>query len=191
MLIVGLGNPGKEYEHTRHNAGAWFIEKLAADYNVTLKEDKKFHGLYNTIIVDNHKCHLLIPTTYMNNSGRAVFAVSDFYKIPDNQILVVHDELDLEPGIAQLKIGGGNAGHNGLKDISLVIKTNYLRLRIGIGRPPEKGIEHVLGKPSKADRDLIDEVINRSIDLLPLILKGQLSLAMNQLHTKKESQHGI
>ena len=191
MLIVGLGNPGEEYEDTRHNAGAWLIEQLARNHHITLREEKKFHGLYGSITMENKKCHLLFPTTYMNDSGHAVHALAGFYKIPDHDILVAHDELDLDPGIAQLKMGGGNAGHNGLKSISQHIKTDYLRLRIGIGRPPVKGIEHVLSAPSKADRALIDEAIDRSILVLPLIIKGLLPAAMKELHTKKEVTDGI
>jgi peptidyl-tRNA hydrolase, PTH1 family len=185
-LIIGLGNPGKEYEQTRHNAGAWFIERLLQEANTTLKPEKKFHGLSCKTILFNQECHLLIPTTYMNLSGQAVSAIAKFYKIPPQAILVAHDDLDLAVGSLRLKQGGGHGGHNGLRDIISHLGTNdFLRLRFGIGHPGHKDrvTDHVLSKITKTDKKQIDTAIERAVDILPLILKGEMQQAMQELHT--------
>lgn len=187
-LIVGLGNPGNEYEQTRHNAGGWFVEQLAQQHNQSWQTDSKFHGLVSKISSDNHECRLLIPTTYMNNSGRAVAAIANYYKISPEQILIVHDELDLAAGIVRLKINGGDGGHNGLKDIikSLDSKKFY-RLRIGIDRPkPTVSIvDYVLDRPSKTQRQLIDQAIERALTIIPELLTGHVSKATQELHTQE------
>lgn len=183
QLIVGLGNPGKDYQDTRHNAGAWFVEKIAQANGATLKPEKKFFGDYAAININGHKIHLLNPTTFMNASGKAVGAIMKFFKIPKEAILVAHDELDLDPGIAKLKFGGGIAGHNGLRDIRNYCTENFLRLRVGIGRPPRKGVEHVLNKPNKSEREKIDDSLYLADRVLPLLLKGELETAMKDLHT--------
>lgn len=188
QLIVGLGNPGPEYEKTRHNAGAWFIEALAHHYHSELRADKKFFGLCGRINIENHDIRLLIPTVYMNLSGQSTQAIAKFYQIKPEAILVCHDELDLDPGIAKLKQGGGLAGHNGLKDIANKIGTkDYLRLRLGIGRPhpKQKGADYVLNRPSIGDRQRIDQAIDDSIFVLPDIINGQLDKAMKTLHTRE------
>jgi PTH1 family peptidyl-tRNA hydrolase len=185
-LIVGLGNPGSKYDKTRHNAGAWFIEYLAAQHSIQLRADTSFQGLYSRLHSDSLICHLLIPTTFMNHSGRAVRALAHYYKLQPEEILVVHDELDLMPGVARLKEGGGSGGHNGLKDIVHILKTpKFWRLRLGIGHPgrKEQVIHYVLNAPNQADFNKIEEAIFRGKEILPLLLEGQLQKAMQQLHT--------
>jgi PTH1 family peptidyl-tRNA hydrolase len=192
-LIVGLGNPGSEYEHTRHNAGVWFVEQLAKQCNQTWQSDSKFHGLISKINIDAHECRLLIPTTYMNNSGRAVAALANYYKITPEQILIVHDELDVPVGSVRLKMNGGDGGHNGLKDIfkSLDSKKFY-RLRIGIDRPKNAitMVDYVLDKPSKTQRQEIDHAIDDALAIVPDLLAGHISKATQILHTQ-EVQDGI
>jgi PTH1 family peptidyl-tRNA hydrolase len=185
-LIVGLGNPGQEYEHSRHNAGFWFVEALARKYNAVFRHEKKFHGDIARLYADGHDIWLLKPDTYMNDSGKAVQALAQFYKIQLPHILAVHDELDLEPGIARLKSAGGHGGHNGLRDIISKMGGNgFLRLRLGIGHPGDKKkvTGHVLKKTSTDDKIEIDRAIERSIDVFPDFATGDLAKAMNQLHT--------
>lgn len=184
-LIVGLGNPGTEYEHTRHNAGAWFVERLAAMSSCQLNLQKKFHGATCKANFDGHECHLLTPTTYMNLSGQAVLALMNFYKIPAENILVAHDDLDLPIGTVKLKIGGGHGGHNGLRDIITRISSReFARLRIGIGHPGSKDrvTNHVLSKAKKAEQDQINLAIDNAIRVLPQILTGDFDSAMRELH---------
>lgn len=185
QLIIGLANPGAEYAKTRHNAGEWLVEKLIAEQNISLKPEKKFHGLFGKMQINNEDCHLLIPTTYMNNSGKAIQAVAHFYKIPANAILVVHDELDLLPGTARIKQGGGDGGHNGLRDTTAQIGKDYWRLRIGIGHPGyrDKVLDYVLGTPSRADREQIDTAIRNAINVLPQFISGDTGRAIQVLHT--------
>jgi len=185
-LIVGLGNPGSEYEHTRHNAGFWFVEALARKHKAVFRYEKKFHGDIARVYADGHDVWLLKPDTYMNESGKAVQALAQFYKIQLAHILVVHDELDLEPGISRLKSAGGHGGHNGLRDIISKMGGNgFIRLRLGIGHPGDKKkvTGHVLKKTSVDDKIEIDRAIDRSIDVFPQIASGDLAKAMNQLHT--------
>lgn len=187
-LIVGLGNPGKEYERTRHNAGAWLVERFAASSGVVLRKEAKYQAL-----VGRHAASgawLLVPQTYMNASGRAVIMLAGFFKLAPAEILVAHDELDFAPGVAKLKLGGGIAGHNGLRDISQRLSSHeYWRLRLGIGHPGDKDQVHdyVLQKPSPEDRTAIDGAIDSALQVLPLCLAGDLQGAMLKLHTKDKS----
>ena len=183
-LVAGLGNPGKEYAETRHNAGFWWVDRLASGENATLKMDPRMHGFIARIPGD---IWLIEPQTFMNASGRAVSTLSRFYKIAPEHILVVHDELDLEPGTVRLKLGGGLGGHNGLKDIASHLGTqDFWRLRLGIGHPGEKKnvSDYVLKAPRKEEEELIQDAISRSLAAWPLIAKGQQQAAMLKLHTK-------
>ena len=187
QLIVGLGNPGREYEHTRHNAGAMLVEELARTCNATWLEDRKFSGHTTQITLGHQSVRLLLPSTYMNHSGQAVSALANFYKIAPAHILVVHDELDLQPGIARLKQGGGHGGHNGLRDIisSLGNQNSFVRLRIGIGHPGDAKIvaDYVLKKAPATEHSLIEDSIAKALAVLPDVVSGQLANAMKQLHT--------
>lgn len=185
-LIVGLGNPGKEYEDTRHNAGFWWVNELARQHNASFKADSKFHGLIARATLHEHDVYLLKPQTFMNVSGRAVGAVAQFYKIEAAQVLVVHDELDLPPGSAKLKLGGGHGGHNGLKDIIAHLGTkDFWRLRVGIGHPGERNevSNFVLNAPRKEEQVLIESALQRAQDVAPLIIEGKLEAAMLKLHS--------
>jgi PTH1 family peptidyl-tRNA hydrolase len=187
-LIVGLGNPGPEYEHSRHNAGFWFADAVAAAYKTPFRPERKFHGEVARIHVDGHDVWLLKPDTFMNNSGQAVQALARFYKIELPHILVVHDDLDLPPGTARLKQGGGHGGHNGLRDIINKLGGNgFLRLRLGIGHPGDKQkvTGHVLKKASSEDRIEIERAIERTLKVLPDIIAGNLEKAMNRLHVQQ------
>ncbi len=185
-LIVGLGNPTAEYEQTRHNAGFWLIDELAWQWKVGLREEKKFHGEVARGSYQGQDVWLLKPNTYMNLSGKAVAALAQFYKIQPNEILVVHDELDIACGKIRFKLGGGNGGHNGLKDIQAKLGTaDFYRLRLGIGHPGDRNlvVGYVLNKPSAAEREAIDRSIRQSIDALPDILEGKLEDAVRVLHS--------
>jgi PTH1 family peptidyl-tRNA hydrolase len=188
QLIVGLGNPGREYEETRHNAGAWLVERLARSHNCALATEPKFHGRSGRIQLAGRDLRLLVPTTFMNLSGQAVAAVANFYKIPADAILVAHDELDLPPGSARFKQGGSGGG-NGVRDIigRLGNQNTFHRLRIGIGHPgsADRVTGYVLGKPSGGDRIAIERAIDAAIDVLPLAVQGEWARAMNQLHAFK------
>lgn len=186
-LIVGLGNPGRDYEGTRHNAGFWFVDALADAAGATLRNESKFHGEAAKIRLHGEDLWLLKPMTFMNRSGQAVSALARFYKIEPEQILVVHDELDLPPGGAKLKRGGGHAGHNGLRDIiSAIGSKDFLRLRLGIGHPgsAKQVSNYVLSKPGKDDRISIDHAIAEAERILPELIDDQLQKAMNLLHSK-------
>ncbi|MES2353571.1 MAG: aminoacyl-tRNA hydrolase [Pseudomonadota bacterium] len=186
-LIVGLGNPGAEYFDTRHNAGFWWIDKLATDLRVSLTRESKFHGVVARGKHEGQDIWLLQPATFMNRSGRAVLALANFYRILPDEVLVVHDELDLPPGVVKIKQGGGNGGHNGLKDITACLTTpDYWRLRIGIGHPGDRDqvVDYVLHSPRKEEQSLIDEAIDRSLTLWPLMAAGDFRAAMLKLHTK-------
>jgi PTH1 family peptidyl-tRNA hydrolase len=185
-LIVGLGNPGREYEATRHNAGFWWVDELARKHSVNFKNESKFHGLVARAALHGHEVHLLKPQTFMNVSGRAVVALALFYKILPDQILVVHDELDLPPGSAKLKMGGGHGGHNGLKDIIAQLGTkDFWRMRIGIGHPGERAevVNYVLNAPRKEEQVLMEEAMQHAQDVAPLIIEGKLEAAMLKLHS--------
>jgi len=188
-LVVGLGNPGKEYERTRHNAGFWLLERYAVQSGVALRKDGKYQALVGRI--GPNGAWLVLPQSFMNASGRAVQMLAGFFKIAPAEILVVHDELDFEPGTAKIKQGGGIAGHNGLKDISQRLGSHdYWRLRLGIGHPGDRAAvsDYVLGKPSAEDRADIDEAIARSIEILPLCLSGDLQGAMQKLHSVEKEK---
>jgi PTH1 family peptidyl-tRNA hydrolase len=186
-LIVGLGNPGREYETTRHNVGFWWVDELAGRENFNFRTEAKFHGMAARGQLHGHEVALLKPQTFMNLSGRAVGALAQFYKILPAEILVVHDELDLQPGIARLKMGGGHGGHNGLKDIIAQLGTkDFWRLRLGIGHPGDRAevVNYVLNDPRREERELIEEAMQHSLHVAPLIVEGKLEAAMLRLHTK-------
>ena len=185
-LVVGLGNPGPEYEATRHNAGFWWVENLADAQRVRLRVQTKFFGRVGRLTDGEHDSWLLLPTTYMNASGRAVQAFASFYKIALDDILVVHDELDLPPGTARLKKGGGVAGHNGLKDISAKLGPDFWRLRLGIGHPGDRDevTDYVLHPPRQEEAELISNAVEFSLGVWPLIETGEMEKAMHRLHTK-------
>jgi PTH1 family peptidyl-tRNA hydrolase len=187
QLIVGLGNPGGEYEATRHNAGYWWIDQICAETSSKLAIEAKFFGLAGRLKIITHETWLLKPTTFMNASGRSVAALAKFYKIPPEAILVVHDELDLTPGNVKLKKGGGHGGHNGLKDIAAHLGTaDFWRLRLGIGHPGERSavVHYVLHTPLRDEMQLIEQCIDTSCALLPMLLEGSFEAAMLKLHTK-------
>ena|SRR5690606_10344427 len=188
-LIVGLDNPGKEHEGDRHNAGADFVQALAHAHKVILKVDKKYFGLTGKFSHGGRDIHLLIPTTYMNLSGKAVAALATYYKITPEQILVCHDELDFPPGEIRLKKGGGHGGHNGLRDTisALGNQNHFLRLRIGIGHPGDarQVADYVLKSPPKNERKLIEHGIEKALAITDMVLAGQLEKAMHQLHSKE------
>ena len=185
-LIVGLGNPGSKYQQTRHNAGFWFIDELAHSIHANLRPENKFHGAAAKAHIRGEDVWLLKPDTFMNLSGQAIVAISRFYKIPLSQILVVHDELDLPPGAARLKRGGGHGGHNGLRDtIEKTGSKDFARLRIGIGHPGDKSRVHdyVLSQASRDEQIAIETAVQHAIDVIDEIIVGDWDKAMNQLHT--------
>ena len=188
-LIVGLGNPGDKYTDTRHNAGEWLIERLARRFNVSLNLESKFFGKTARTLVNGKEVRLLVPTTFMNLSGKSVGALASFYRIKPEEILVIHDELDLPPGTAKLKQGGGHGGHNGLKDIvaQLGNNNNFYRLRIGIGHPGHRDLVagYVLNKPSPADRDTLEKVLDEVTDCVEMIFKDGMVKATNRLNSFK------
>ena len=188
-LIVGLGNPGDKYTDTRHNAGEWLIERLARRFNVSLNPESKFFGKTARTLVNGKEVRLLVPTTFMNLSGKAVGAFASFYRIKPEEILVIHDELDLPPGTAKLKQGGGHGGHNGLKDIvaQLGNNNNFYRLRIGIGHPGHRDLVagYVLNKPSPVDRDALEKVLDEATDCVEMIFKDGMVKATNRLNSFK------
>jgi len=186
-LIAGLGNPGRKYERDRHNAGFRFVQRLAERERVSLRAEAKFHGITGRIAVATGDVWLLMPQTYMNDSGRSVAQLSRFYKIVPDEILVAHDELDFAPGTVKLKLGGGVAGHNGLKDIQETLGTQaFWRLRIGIGHPGDRSqvADYVLHPPRPEENTLVDDAIERSLAVAPLIFADDLTGAMHKLHTK-------
>ena len=181
-LVAGLGNPGREYARTRHNAGFWFVDELAGKLRASFAAESKFSGE----VAKAGDVRLVKPTTFMNLSGRSGAALARFFAIAPDEILVVHDELDLKPGEAKLKLGGGVAGHNGLRDIQAQLGyAEFWRLRIGIGHPGDKNavVNYVLQPPRKEEAALIDESIERSLEVWPLIAEGHYQAAMMKLHT--------
>lgn len=187
QLVVGLGNPGPEYRDTRHNAGANLVEALGRQFNAQFAEDKKSHGYVARVRIQGNDVRLLLPTTYMNNSGRAVAAVANFFKIPVDDILVAHDEIDLPVGTVRLKQGGGGGG-NGIKDViaSLGNNKNFKRVRIGVGHPGSAAqvVDYVLKRPRAEEQPLIDDSIDDALQVLPLVIVGEWEKAMKELHTK-------
>ena len=186
-LLVGLGNPGREYQATRHNAGFWFVDAVAHTHGASLRAEARFHGLAARVSQAGHECWLLEPGTYMNESGRAVAALARFHKIAPEDMLVVHDELDLPPGGVKLTRGGGAAGHNGLKSIIAHLGAEFWRLRIGIGHPGERDavIRYVLEKPRREEQELIDQALARALAVWPRLLEHQPEAAMLELHTRR------
>ncbi|HBP9282449.1 TPA: aminoacyl-tRNA hydrolase [Escherichia coli] len=188
-LIVGLANPGAEYAATRHNAGAWFVDSLAERLRAPLREEAKFFGYTLRVTLGGEDVRLLVPTTFMNLSGKAVAAMASFFRINPDEILVAHDELDLPPGVAKFKLGGGHGGHNGLKDIisKLGNNPNFHRLRIGIGHPGDKNkvVGFVLGKPPVSEQKLIDEAIDEAARCTEMWFTDGLTKATNRLHAFK------
>lgn len=186
-LIVGLGNPGREHAKDRHNVGFWFVSRLAAAERTELKSVARYHGLLGKLARPSGELWLLLPQTYMNLSGKSVGALARFYKIQPEEVLVVHDELDFQPGVAKLKLGGGVAGHNGLKDIAAQLGTHgFWRMRIGIGHPGDKNVvaDYVLTSPPSAERELIESALARCLDVSGLLTEGNMEAAMLKLHTK-------
>ena len=187
QLIVGLGNPGQQYEQTRHNAGASLISILSQQYVSDLKLEERFFGFIARVKIDIQDVRLLIPNTYMNLSGKSIAAFAKFYQISPENILIVHDDIDLAPGISKYKIGGGHGGHNGLKDTirALGNNSNFARLRIGVGHPGESDevVNFVLKKASQNEQKLIDESIINCISTIPLAVTGKWNEAMKDLHT--------
>ncbi len=185
-LIVGIGNPGEKYARTHHNVGNWFVSRFADQQGATFKDEKKFFGRAATTQYESGEIRLLLPNTFMNESGKAVGAIANFFKIPAPRILIVHDELDLPTGVIRFKKGGGLAGHNGLRDIARCLGGNqdFNRLRIGVGHPGDKSevIGHVLGKVSRADEAIVYECIDEALKFLPLAVKGDMDQAMNELN---------
>ena len=187
-LIVGLGNPGANYEPTRHNAGFWFVEEIARLKGAHFRPESKFSGEACKVTIENRDIWLLKPDTFMNRSGQAVQKLASFYKIPVENILVAHDEIDLDPGTTRLKSSGGHGGHNGLRDlIPHLGGKDFLRLRVGIGHPGDRDdvVAYVLKAPSRDDRLLIDQAINAAMKVMPDLVAGNIEAAMKELHTVK------
>ena len=189
-LIVGLGNPGPQYAATRHNAGFQWLDRLCDEHNIVLRPDAKFQALSGKLARSDHEALLLEPQTFMNLSGRSVAAIGRFYKLLPEEMLVVHDELDLPPGTARLKHGGGHGGHNGVRDI--ITQTgngDFWRLRLGIGHPGDRDevVEYVLRRPPLDEQNLIAEAIAQSLKVIAQLLNGEFSVAMMKLHSKAKS----
>lgn len=189
-LIVGIGNPGAEYADTRHNAGVWFVDRLAEKYVAVFKPEKKFFGRVATVHMDGQEVRLLVPDTYMNESGKSVGALANFFKIEPESILIAHDEIDFPTGKVRFKQDGGLAGHNGLRDISRALAgtTAFNRVRIGVGHPGHRAgvTSHVLGKVRREDRDAIDWCIDEAIACLSPAIGGDWQEAMLRLHNTKQ-----
>lgn len=186
-LIVGLGNPGNEYAQTRHNAGCWFVERLADQYGISLKSDPKYKGISGRGKIEGQDVRLLIPTTFMNLSGQSVVPFSKFYNTAPEAMLIAHDELDMDPGVVRLKTGGGHGGHNGLRDIVPHIGPNFHRLRIGIGHPgsKERVSGHVLSKAPSSEQSLMDDALHHALSRIRLLVDGNIQQAMNQINAYK------
>lgn len=184
-LVIGLRNPGAEYAQTRHNAGEWFVQALDKTYPLSFTTEKAFQGEVGQLVIQDQNARILLPLTYMNLSGQSTGALSRFYRLTPEQILVIHDDLDLPAGTLRLKTGGGHGGHNGLKDIVNHLGSNaFHRLRVGIGHPGDKTLVHnyVLGKPSQEEKAKIQASFESGIQLMPRILSGDIAGAMNELN---------
>jgi PTH1 family peptidyl-tRNA hydrolase len=185
-LMVGLGNPGPEYAMTRHNAGAWLVEAITQQAGHSLRFEAKFQGVTGNIILQGHSCRLLIPTTFMNRSGQSIRAMANFYQLSPEEILVIHDELDITAGLIRLKFDGGHGGHNGLRDTIAHLQTGkFWRLRVGISHPGDSKLvsDYVLNRPSRDEQLKISSAIDDGIRVLPLVLAGETDKAMKELHT--------
>jgi PTH1 family peptidyl-tRNA hydrolase len=188
LLIVGLGNPGADYEHTRHNAGAWFVLELAHAAHITLRHEAKYRGFHGVVKIDGQDCHLFIPSTFMNHSGQSLQAIASYFKIPPENMLIAHDEIDLPCGDIRLKYDGGHGGHNGLRDIINHLNSKqFYRLRIGVGHPgtSKEVVNYVLAPPRKAEREQINTALEEAHGILPFIMQGQFQKAMQLLHSKR------
>ena len=185
-LIAGLGNPGSKYEQTRHNAGFWLVEEIARLKGAHFRPESKFSGEVCKVLLEGREIWLLKPDTFMNRSGLAIQRLASFYKIPAENILVAHDELDLEPGTARLKSGGGHGGHNGLRDIIAHIGKEFHRLRIGVGHPGDRSqvVDYVLHRASQDEQISIENSIDDVLRVLPLLAEGSWEKAVHRLHTK-------
>ena len=186
-LIVGLGNPGAEYAETRHNAGFWLCERLARELGASFAREARYHGFVARARLDGEDLWLLMPQTFMNRSGQAVRALTQFFRIEAAEMLVLHDELDLPPGQMRLKFGGGLGGHNGLKDITAHLGTqDYWRLRIGIGHPGDRNevVNYVLKPPRREERDDIDAALDRALLAWPTLAKGEFNAATQKINSK-------
>lgn len=188
-LIVGLGNPSDKYADTRHNAGEWLIARLARRFNITLNAENKFSGYVGKTLINSKEIRFLVPMTFMNLSGKAVGALANFYRIKPEEILVLHDELDLPPGSVKLKLGGGHGGHNGLKDIVAALgnNNNFYRLRIGIGHPGHRDLVagYVLNKPSPSEREALEKALDEATSCVELLFKDGIVKATNRLNSFK------
>jgi PTH1 family peptidyl-tRNA hydrolase len=187
-LFVGLGNPGPEYQHTRHNAGFWWLDAMARELKVSMAMDRSYYGLVARTTLQGETLWLLAPQTFMNLSGKSVAALARFFKIAPADILVAHDEMDIAPGEAKIKLGGSHAGHNGLRDIHAQLGTDqYWRLRLGVGHPGDKAevVNWVLKKPSLDQRIAIDQTIDRCVKALPHFMSGDMNKATMLIHTSK------
>jgi len=185
--IVGLGNPGPRYEHTRHNAGFWFAEALARQCRAPFRADNRSQGELTRVVLDGREIWLLKPQTWMNDSGRSVASLVNYYRLAPERLLVAYDDLDLPPGTARLKVGGGHGGHNGLRDIESALGTpGFVRLRLGIGHPGQKELvtPWVLSRPSPEERAAMEDAIARALEVMPLVAAGRLQDAMTQLHSR-------
>ena len=188
-IIVGLRNPGPGYEKTRHNAGAWFVQSLAAEHQLSFKTDKKFSADWTVMDDLPSSCILFLPLDFMNLNGKSLRTICQYYNISAQEILVAHDELYLPPGCIRLKTGGGHGGHNGLRDVISQLQTaDFHRLRVGIGQPQPQDVlsDYVLSQPRPEDKDKINQAIMRALPLLPDLIGGRIALAMNQLNRKQE-----
>ena len=183
-LIVGLGNPGEQYQYTRHNAGFWFVLHLAQQFNISLSPDKKFHGLTGRGQIHGHDVRLLLPLTFMNKSGQSVVPMVNFYNIANDELLIAHDELDIPAGSIKLKSTGGHGGHNGLRDITPHIGNEFHRLRVGIGHPGHKSkvSGHVLSKAAPNEQIAIDSALSAAFEALPLLLDGKIERAREHIN---------
>lgn len=200
-LIVGLGNPGRNYAATRHNAGAWFVTRLAELLGLRFEAAARFHSLMaRDRVAEGSDIRLVLPQDYMNESGLAVAALARFHRLSPREILIAHDELDLKPGSVKLKLGGGSAGHNGLKHIVAQLGgSEFWRLRLGIGHPRDAAtsrqevVDYVLQRPSAQDAALIDDAIRRALAIWPRLATGELERAMHELHTRpvSDAEHGL
>lgn len=186
-LIVGLGNPGQQYAQTRHNAGFWFVERIAKDFNIAMTLDKKFHGMVGRGQIYGHDMRLLLPHTFMNKSGESVVPMMNFYNLANDELLIAHDELDLDVGRMRLKIGGGHGGHNGLRDIVPHIGADFHRLRLGIGHPGHKSLVsgYVLGKASPDEQIILDNMLEAALRTLPDLVNGDVSKAQQAINSFK------
>ncbi len=186
-LIVGLGNPGEQYMYTRHNAGFWFVQHIAQQFNIELAPDKKFHGVTGRGQVHGHDVRLLLPLTFMNKSGQSVVPMVNYFNIANDELLIAHDELDIPAGSIKLKTAGGHGGHNGLRDITPHIGNDFHRLRVGIGHPGHKSkvTGHVLSKAGNDEQIAIDSALSAAFEALPLLLAGDIEKARSQINSFK------